>query len=157
MKTSLDNYLYVLMEVDVAQQFEDTLGQQYRDANPEEFIKEKIPRAKKTKPMNLKGVYVAALVAVVLIASYKIYKMYLSKAARSCSNFKGNEKQICMLSYQIKAHQKEITVLEQSLSKADTTNDPEKFRNVISQRIQKIEIRINVLDNKMRKIHESNS
>jgi len=80
----------------------------------------------------------SALAALVITASYKIYKNYFSKAAKACSDKTGNEKEACMTNYRADAYKMQQASLKKSLSMADKSSDPKSFRKKIEIRLQKL-------------------
>jgi len=82
-----------------------------------------------------------ALATLAIAASYKIYKNYFSKAAKSCKGRTGSEKEACMTNYKTQAYKMQKMALDKSLSLADKTDSPKKFK-------QKIQIQINKISKK---------
>ena len=79
-----------------------------------------------------------ALAALVITASYKIYKNYFSKAAKACKGKTASEKEACMNNYRADAYKMQQNSLKKSLAMANKTNDPSSFKKKIEIRIQKL-------------------
>jgi len=79
-----------------------------------------------------------ALAALVITASYKIYKNYFSKAAKACKGKTASEKEACMNNYRANAYKMQQNALKKSLSMADKTSDPKSFKKKIEIRLQKL-------------------
>jgi len=80
----------------------------------------------------------AALAALVITASIKIYKNYFSKAAKACAGKSGDEKTACMTNYQKNSIQKQIAVLKKSLSFSDKCSNPKKYEMKINKKIKEL-------------------
>jgi len=65
----------------------------------------------------LYGAAAAALVAGILTVSYKVYQTKLSKAARACNQYKGLDKQECMVKFKKEAIQAKISMMKKGASK----------------------------------------
>jgi len=79
-----------------------------------------------------------ALAALVITASYKVYKNYFSKAAKACKGKSASEKEACMNNYRADAYKMQQASLKKSLSMANKTSDPSSFKKKIEIRIQKL-------------------
>jgi len=80
----------------------------------------------------------SALAALVITASYKVYKNYFSKAAKACKGKTASEKEACMNNYRADAYKMQQASLKKSLSMASKTNNPNSFKKKIEIRIQKL-------------------
>jgi len=89
------------------------------------------------------AVGVAAAAAITL--GYKIYKRFLSKAAKSCSGFSGDQKTNCMAKYKKQAMQQQIASMTKSLSSCSKTKDPNKCKNKIGIKIKGIKAKLGAL------------
>jgi len=79
-----------------------------------------------------------ALAALVITASYKIYKNYYSKSAKACKGKTGAEKEACMNNYQTNAYKMQKASLKKSMSMANKTDNPQTFRKKIENQINKL-------------------
>jgi hypothetical protein len=78
---------------------------------------------------------VGAIVALMAYASYKIYKNYLTKAARACSEKSGQEKKMCMKEFEIDGLTAQMTDLRRGLSACTKTKNPDKCREALNKKI----------------------
>ena len=90
----------------------------------------------------------AVVLAVSMIANRKKAK-YSTIGNKKCSNLTGKNKEKCMTAYKIAGHREKIKLLQQSLTKANQTTDPEKYKNEIQQEINKTKNRIIRLQKKL--------
>jgi len=87
-----------------------------------------------------KGLGAAAVAAAAIYGGYKVYKNFLSKAARAC---KGSEnKQACMQQHKNKALQAQISAVRSGASKCSTAKDPAKCKAAITAKLQKLQGKI---------------
>lgn len=93
------------------------------------------PRVKKRGKISL----IVTGVVGAMTGAYFAYKYYMdTKNARSaCQKFKGKQKDICILKYQIAASETALSVLQNSKSKCSQSNNPEKCIYGINQAIWK--------------------
>lgn len=77
-----------------------------------------------------------AAAALVGMAAYKIYKNYLSQAARSCKN--SPDKSACMNQYKNKAVQAQIAKLSSGMGQCSNSKDPQKCKAAIQNKIAKL-------------------
>jgi hypothetical protein len=99
-----------------------------------------------------KGVHyagAAVVVALATFASYRIYRNYLTKAAKACKNFTGPEKNNCMLKFKIEAAKQQLDSLKMALSACDSSQDPEKCKKTIELKIKKLGDKISKLSKKV--------
>lgn len=89
----------------------------------------------------------AILVAAIIVVVNKVYKRYLSDAAKACKN--SADKTKCMAEYRIKGHQNKITSLRSSKSLCNKTKDSAKCNSKIDKEIISIESKIKKLKGKM--------
>jgi hypothetical protein len=78
------------------------------------------------------GIVLAAIIAT---AAYKVYKGYLSKAAKACQGRKGEDKTKCMKDYKRKAVQEEIKAMTKLMSECSKSKEPVKCKNAIKKKI----------------------
>ncbi len=83
------------------------------------------------------GITAVALVALASAVAYKIYKRFLSKAAKACNNKGGMEKTNCMAKFKKQATQAKIGVLQKGLSKCSKSKDPALCKNKLKVKISK--------------------
>lgn len=85
-----------------------------------------------------KEVAAVALVALAVTTAYKIYRDYLSKAARACGKGKsGILKKKCVDEFKKKAQKEKIASLQKSISKCSKTKDPTVCKNKLQSKIAK--------------------
>lgn len=94
-----------------------------------------------SKTGEAKAIAAAALVALISYASYKVYKAKLSKAARACKGQKGDAKNACMNNYRKQALMAQIQDMKKASSGCIKTKDPNKCKDAIQRKIQKLTAR----------------
>jgi len=93
----------------------------------------------KAHPAEISGVLLAVLAIYV---SSKLYKRFYSKAAKSCSKFKGSKKTICMKKFQITGYKTQLIDLKKAANKCGMTKNPKKCITAIQIKIDKINKKI---------------
>ena len=93
----------------------------------------------KAHPVGISGVLLAVLAIYV---SAKIYKRFYSKAAKSCSSYKGQKKTICMKKFQLGGYKIQIEDLKKAADKCGMTKNPKKCITAIQIKIDKINKKI---------------
>ena len=88
----------------------------------------------KAHPAEISGVLLAVLAIYV---STKIYKRFYSKAAKSCSTYKGSKKTICMKKFQISGYKAQLVDLKKAVTQCGLTKNPEKCVKTIKKKIDK--------------------
>ena len=79
------------------------------------------------------------IVLPTLAISYKAYQRFLSKAAKACNDKKFGAKTLCMVKYRLKAISILKPQLQKSLGQCSTTKDPDKCKQKIKGRIERLE------------------
>ena len=77
------------------------------------------------------------LAAAISIASYKIYKRFFSKAARSCKEKAGLAKTSCMNKYKKDATMKKIAFLQKGFGACVISKKPNVCKAKLQQKINK--------------------
>ena len=90
----------------------------------------------------LQGAGALVVAAVIAAGSYAIYKRFISKSARACSNKSGAEKTLCMQQYKKKATQARIKNMQSQLKQCDKTKDPAKCKAKTMQTIKHLQSKI---------------
>ncbi len=89
------------------------------------------------------GVIAGVLLAVLAIyVSSKLYKRFYSKAAKSCSSYKGQKKTVCMKKFQLTGYKVQLTDLKNAATKCGFTKNPEKCAKIIRNKMDKINKKI---------------
>ena len=81
-------------------------------------------------------VTLALSVGGLLMTAYRLYKDYLTKAARVCANLDPKEKRLCMLKYKIDGKRKQLTTLTSLVTKCRQTRNPDECLNKLRQKIE---------------------
>jgi len=136
MNSVLDNYLIFLNE--------NNLG----DASKQVVfsVPKKVSSLFKKIP---KSVTYSAMAAFVLWVSYNIYKENFDKVSRVCSIYDGEKKKQCVIQYKIIQLKKRVVFLKNSLSKANQTNNPEKYKQKINNQILNLKNKIEMLEKQL--------
>jgi len=85
------------------------------------------------------------LAAIIVSVGYKIYKNFLSKAAKACKGKKGEDKSKCMKVYKGKALTEEIKAMTSLMKECSKTKHPDKCRRKIQNKINEKKKKIQVL------------
>ena len=93
----------------------------------------------KAHPGAIAGVLLAVLAIYV---SSKLYKRFYSKAAKSCSSYKGQKKTVCMKKFQLTGYKAQLTDLKNAATKCGFTKNPEKCAKIIRNKMDKINKKI---------------
>ncbi len=93
----------------------------------------------KAHPNEIAGVMLAILA---IYASVKIYKRFYSKAAKSCSSYKGLKKTTCMKKFQLSAYKAQLIDLKRAATQCGLTKNPEKCVKTIKNKMDKINKKI---------------
>ena len=98
-----------------------------------------------------KGIPIAATVVatLVILVSYKLYKTYLSKAAKACKGQATSElKKICLKKYKIEALKSQIKELTTGKSACKETKNPAKCAAKVDSKIHSIQVKLQKLSRK---------
>jgi len=71
-----------------------------------------------------------------LMTAYRLYKDYLTRAARACANLDPKEKRLCMLRFKIDGKRRQLTALTSLLSKCRQTKKPDECVDKLRQKIE---------------------
>ena len=82
------------------------------------------------------------IAAGIAAASYQIYKRFLSKSARACSNKSGAVKTLCMQQYKKKATQARIRNMQSQMKQCDKTNNPAKCKAATMSTMKRLRAKI---------------
>jgi len=104
-------------------------------------VPEKYPKAVKTAKGALPYVSAAALLA----AGAYAYNRFLSKAAKKCSDYAGNEKTECMKRVRAGASDAEMNELKRSMALCNMSSDPMTCKKRLKDRISKVSEQIEQL------------
>jgi len=85
-----------------------------------------------------KAIGIGIVVGLISLLSYKVYKKYISKAARACKQFKGDQKNTCMEKHRGEAKKARIMALEKSKSLCAKSKDPKLCVAKIKHKIRKL-------------------
>lgn len=83
---------------------------------------------------------IGALIGTILYSSVKLYKSFLSKAARSCKG--APDKKECIKRYKEQGMVKQIKKIQGNMSKCKKTNNPEKCKEKLEKHIRKIRVKL---------------
>jgi flagellar biosynthesis/type III secretory pathway protein FliH len=84
----------------------------------------------------------AAIAALVITVSYKVYKRFLSKAARACKNLAGDAKTSCMNKYKRESLKAQVTELQKGRSICSKSKDPGKCTLKIDKKLHNIKVKL---------------
>lgn len=97
-----------------------------------------------TELKNLKGksglvVSGAALAAMLIFTSFKLYRMEKQRTLKQCTDKEGLEKQICIKNHYKQALIKRLYFLKKSMYKCKYSKDPVKCKDKVDEEILKVE------------------
>ena len=95
------------------------------------------------------GLTGAALGALALYASVKLYKRFMSKAAKSCKGQSGAAKTLCIKKFQHDAIGAQIKDLESAMNACAKAKNPEKCKIPIQKKIGKLKLKMQKMKAKM--------
>jgi hypothetical protein len=84
----------------------------------------------------------AAIAALVITVSYKVYKRFLSKAARMCKNLGGDAKTSCMNKYKRDSLKAQLGEIQKGKSICKKSKDPGKCVLKLDKKIHKIKVKL---------------
>lgn len=84
----------------------------------------------------------AALGALALYASVKLYKRFMSKAAKSCGGQSGKAKTLCMKKYQHGAIAAQVKDLGAAMNACAKSKNPEKCKVPIQKKISNLQVKM---------------
>ncbi len=84
----------------------------------------------------------AALAALALYASVKLYKRFMSKAAKSCAGQSGSAKTMCMKKHQHSAIAAQIKDLGSAMNACAKSKSPEKCKIPIQKKISNLQVKM---------------
>lgn len=90
----------------------------------------------------------SAILAGAITSGMKIYRNYLSKAARQCSGFSGEQKQACMRKNEIRAISAQIATISRNKSLCSKADNPLKCKNKLDNQIYKLKLKIRAIKEK---------
>ena len=85
------------------------------------------------------------MAALIATGAAKVYKSYLSKAARACRKGGATEKATCMKKYSIDNKKRHIQLLQQGKATCRFSKDPAKCTYKIDRKINKIKLGMGTL------------
>jgi hypothetical protein len=85
------------------------------------------------------GIAASALSALALYGSNKLYKRFMSKAARACAGKSGGEKTQCMKQYKVQGIKAQIADLQKAAGACAKAKKPDKCRAPIMKKIAKLQ------------------
>jgi len=91
----------------------------------------------------------AALAALALYASVKLYKRFMSKAAKSCGGQSGAAKTLCMKKFQHSAIAAQVKDLGSAMKACAKSKSPEKCKVPIQKKISNLQVKMQKMKAKM--------
>ena len=89
-----------------------------------------------------KYILAGAVAAAAVVAAYKIYKRFFSKAAKACKGKSGGEKTACMKKYKIDGLKAAKAEIMKSMSKCAKSKNPEKCKVEVKKKALKFDAKI---------------
>jgi len=78
-----------------------------------------------------------AVTIMIFMAAKKAYKATMSKAARSCKQYEGNQKDECIRNFHVEAIKKDIEVMQKNRKSCEVARKPGKCITKVDNRIKK--------------------
>ncbi len=100
----------------------------------------------KTGGIILGGTVLAALIAT---GAWKVYKSYLSKAAKACKQHKSTEKETCMRKFALQHKKRYIALLQKGKESCKFSKNPAKCTFKIDKKINKVKLQLGTLHKKV--------
>jgi len=91
------------------------------------------------------GVGASAIAALIIFASIKAYKRFLSKAAKACKGKSGDEKTLCMKNYKKRALSQQIIDLKKGKRVCSKTKNPKKCILGIDKKAKKLQTKFKLM------------
>jgi hypothetical protein len=92
-----------------------------------------------------KGASVAIMVAAASAAGQRIYKVYLSKAARQCSGLGGTQKRDCMVKFRKVGYQAKMNSYIKAKHDCGSSKDPQRCQRDLDTKIKKVRYKMGTL------------
>lgn len=93
----------------------------------------------------LKGGSVVVLIAAATAAGHRVYKIYLSKAARQCKGFSGPERRSCIVRFKKAGLQAKMNAYVKAKNDCAGSKDPERCRSQLDIKIKKVRYKAGTL------------
>jgi hypothetical protein len=93
-----------------------------------------------------------AVVSIIAYGSYKLYKRFMSKAAKACQDKKGKVKTICMNQYQIKGLEASKKPLADGVRSCSKAKDVQSCKVKFNKKINTIDKKITKKQNQIKKL-----
>ena len=113
------------------------------EKNPE--LVAEVYQAHDIEQAGIAGMLTATLLAYTGFALGKIWKQYLSKAARECKGLVGLEKKSCMIKFKRQAVKKQLSAASSGKSKCAKTKDPVVCKRKLDGKIRKLKAKLGEL------------
>lgn len=91
------------------------------------------------------GASVLVLIASATAAAHRVYKIYLTKAARDCKGRSGSERRDCIVRYRKTGYQAKINTYAKARSDCAASKNPERCKRHLDDKIKKAKYKIATL------------
>jgi hypothetical protein len=88
-----------------------------------------------SQPGTKKLIAGGAIALLIIAAAALVYRKFMSKAAKECRKYKGDEKNECLKRYREKAKQLKIKTLMQNKKECSKTKNPQKCVEKINKKL----------------------
>lgn len=85
------------------------------------------------------------LIAAATAAGHRVYKLYLTQAARQCKNLSGPEKRACIVKHRKAGYQAKMNSYIKARSDCGKTNNPERCQRELNNKIKKVKYKMGTL------------
>lgn len=108
----------------------------YTDPKIQKLIQSIFAPAHYSQPGTKKIVAGGALALLVISLAFLVYRRFMSKAAKACKKFKGEERKECIKKYREKAKQLKVQTLMQNRKVCSKTKNPQKCVEKINKKLR---------------------
>jgi hypothetical protein len=108
-------------------------------------VKTEVPKHAPIVKRYVKGASVAVLVAAATAAGHRIYKVYLSKAARQCRRLSGPERRSCIVKHRKAGLQAKLQSYSKAKGDCAGSKNPERCRRDLDTKIKKVKYKMGTL------------
>ena len=125
---------------DVAGGYRWIRGQAVKGGEAAKEVAGKIPGKK-----IMRGTGVLLLIAAATAAGQRVYKSYLTQAARQCKGISGPEKRNCMVKFRKAGYQAKINSYVKARADCNNSKDPARCKRILDAKIKRVKYRMNTL------------
>jgi len=92
-----------------------------------------------------KRIGILVVIAAATAAGHRVYKMYLTKAGKSCKGLRGSQKRDCVVKFKKAAYQAKLNSYMKAKSDCRKTRNPERCQRALDTKVKKMKYKIATL------------